>query len=90
VSASRSRFFTLARSRELVITTIPLLTKELATTFPFLKGDFVKDGILDGKEVYEFMPSTITVAEGDTIRLTFIPMMRGQLVVLPPRDGAAP
>jgi len=124
------------RSREVVITTVPLLTKELATTYPFLKTDFAKGGVLDGKEVYEFMPSTITVDEGDTLHLTFInpeddphsfvmtdlsvaipgqsetratyiarragifdfvcaipahmPMMRGQLVVLPRHDDATP
>jgi plastocyanin len=61
-----------ARSREIVITTVPLLTKELATTYPFLKKDFAKGGVLDGKEVYEFMPSTITAYQGDTLRLTFI------------------
>jgi plastocyanin len=61
-----------ARAREIVITTVPLLTKELATTYPFLKKDFATGGVLAGKEVYEFMPSTITVAEGDTLRLTFI------------------
>jgi plastocyanin len=63
---------TSARSREIVITTVPLLTKELATTYPFLKKDFATGGVLAGKEVYEFMPSTITVFEGDTLRLTFI------------------
>jgi plastocyanin len=124
----------LARTRDVVITTVPLLTKELAATYPFLKKDFATGGVLAGKEVYEFMPSTITVAEGDTLRLTFfnpeddahsfvmdglsvsipgesethatyvaahagiydfvcaipahLPMMRGQLVVLP-QDGAA-
>jgi plastocyanin len=61
-----------ARAREIVITTVPLLTKELATTYPFLKKDFAAGGVLAGKEVYEFMPSTITVLEGDTLRLTFI------------------
>jgi plastocyanin len=61
-----------ARTREIVITTVPLLTKELATTYPFLKKDFATGGILAGKEIYEFMPSTITVGEGDTLRLTFI------------------
>ena len=61
-----------ARAREIVITTVPLLTKELATTYPFLKKDFATGGVLAGKEVYEFMPSTITVAESDTLRLTFI------------------
>jgi plastocyanin len=61
-----------ARAREIVITTVPLLSKELATTYPFLKKDFAAGGVLAGKEVYEFMPSTITVLEGDTLRLTFI------------------
>jgi plastocyanin len=61
-----------AHAREIVITTVPLLTKELATTYPFLKKDFATGGILAGKEVYEFMPSTVTVVEGDTLRLTFI------------------
>jgi plastocyanin len=56
----------------MVITTVPLLTKELAATYPFLSKDFAKSGVLDGKEVYEFMPSTITVSEGDTLHLTFI------------------
>jgi plastocyanin len=60
------------RSREIIITTVPLLTKELATTYPFLKKDFAKGGVLDAKELYEFMPSTITVNQGDTLRLTFI------------------
>jgi plastocyanin len=61
-----------ARARQIVITTVPLLTKELATTYPFLKKDFATAGVLPGKEVYEFMPSAITVFEGDTLQLTFI------------------
>jgi plastocyanin len=61
-----------ALAREIVITTVPLLTKELVPTYPFLKLDFAKSGVLEGKEVYEFMPSTITVTEGDTLHLTFI------------------
>jgi hypothetical protein len=65
-----------ARSREVVITTVPLLTKELAATYPFLNKDFATNGVLDGKEVYEFMPSTITVGGGD--------------VVLRPQDGSTP
>jgi len=61
-----------AHAREIVITTVPLLTKEIATTYPVLKKDFAAGGVLAEKEVYEFMPSTITVFEGDTLRLTFI------------------
>lgn len=132
--SSKSNAFGSARAREIVITTVPLLSKELTTTYPFLKKEFATGGVLAGKEVYEFMPSTITVAEGDTLLLTFfnpeddahsfvmdglsvsipgesethatyvaahagiydfvcaipahLPMMRGQLVVLPQDDAA--
>jgi hypothetical protein len=58
--------------RELVLTTVPLLTKELADTYPFLRADFAPGGVLDGKELYAFMPSSLTVVEGDTLELTFV------------------
>jgi len=60
------------RSRELTVTTVPLLVKEQQSVLPFLKEDFAKGGVLDGKEVYAFSPSTLTVVEGDTIHFTFI------------------
>ena len=58
------------RVRELTVTTVPLLVKEEQGTLPFLKPDFAKGGVLDGKEVYGFSPSTLTVVEGDTIHFT--------------------
>jgi plastocyanin len=58
-------------TRAVTITTVPLLVKEEQTVLPFLKGDFAKGGVLDGKEVYGFSPSTVTVVEGDTIAFTF-------------------
>jgi plastocyanin len=60
------------RTRNITVTTVPLLVKEQQGVLPFLKEDFAKGGVLDGKEVYAFSPSTITVVEGDTIRLTLI------------------
>ena len=60
------------RTRELTVTTVPLLVKEEQGVLPFLKPDFAKGGVLDGKEVYGFSPSTLTVVEGDTIHLTLI------------------
>lgn len=59
-------------ARSITITTVPLLVKEQAKTFPFLAADFAKGGVLDGKEVYGFSPSTITVVQGDTINFSFI------------------
>jgi uncharacterized cupredoxin-like copper-binding protein len=121
------------RSRSVVITTVPLLVKELTKTYPFLAKDFAPGGLLAGKEVYAFSPSTITVFAGDTLHVSLlnpedddhafvlhdlfvklapqsktdttyvaraagiyefscsvpahVPMMHGQLVVLPPPSG---
>ena len=60
------------RVRELTVTTVPLLVKEEQKLFPFLGADFAKGGVLDGKEVYAFSPSTLTVVVGDTVHFTFI------------------
>ena len=59
-------------TKAITITTVPMLVKEEQNVLPFLKEDFAKGGILDGKEVYGFSPSTVTVIEGDTIQFTFI------------------
>lgn len=60
------------RVRSITITTVPLLVKEEQGVLPFLKEDFSKGGVLEGKEVYAFSPSTVTVVEGDTIHFTLI------------------
>lgn len=60
------------RTRDVTITTVPLLVKEQAGVLPFLKQDFATGGVLDGKEVYAFSPSSVTVVEGDTIHFTLI------------------
>lgn len=59
-------------TRTITITTVPMLVKEERNVLPFLKEDFAKGGVLDGKEVYAFSPSTVTVVEGDTIHFTLI------------------
>lgn len=60
------------QSRYVTVTTVALMVKEDAGVLPFLKKDFAKGGVLDGKEVYGFVPSTITVAAGDTIHFHFV------------------
>lgn len=60
------------QTRHITVTTVPLLVKEQQAVLPFLKQDFAKGGVLDGKEVYAFSPSSITVVEGDTIHFTLI------------------
>jgi hypothetical protein len=58
-------------ARDLTITTVPVLVKEMRGLLPFLGPDFAPGGILEGKEVYAFVPNHFTVGEGDTLRFTF-------------------
>jgi uncharacterized cupredoxin-like copper-binding protein len=82
------------RTRAVTVTTVPLLVKEDARTFPFLRRDFAPGGVLDGREVYGFAPSTITMVAGDTLDLTFINpeddehsfVIEGLVVALPPQQ----
>jgi plastocyanin len=60
------------RTRPITVTTVPLLTKEMAAVYPFLKADFAAQGVLAGKEVYAFVPSTIVAYAGDTLEITFV------------------
>jgi plastocyanin len=60
------------RTQEITITTVPLLVREAKGLYPFLAADVAAGGILEGKEVYAFSPSTVTVVEGDTVLFTLI------------------
>ncbi len=60
------------RVRDVTITTVPLLVKEAKGLYPFLASAFANGGALEGKEVYAFSPSSITVVEGDTVHFTFV------------------
>jgi len=60
------------QERHFFVTAIPLLTKEMVSTYPFLREDFAPGGVLEGKEIYAFVPSTLTVVEGDTVRFTLV------------------
>jgi len=60
-----------AQERHFVVTAVPLLTKEMVSIYPFLREDFA-GGVLEGKEVYAFVPSTLTVVEGDIVRFTLV------------------
>jgi plastocyanin len=60
------------RTRDVTVTTVPLLVREARGLYPFLPGDFSPGGVLEGKEVYAFSPATLTAIEGDTLRLTLI------------------
>ena len=69
--ASRSAAYR-PRLREVTVTAVPLLTREMQRIYPFLARDFAPGGVLAGKEVYAFEPSAVTVIEGDTLALTLV------------------
>jgi len=60
------------QTRAYTITGVPVLVHEMQGTLDYLQKDFAPGGIFDGKEVYGFMPSTLTVYQGDTVNLTLV------------------
>lgn len=51
------------------MTMVPLLVQEMQDTFPFRKQEFARGGLLDGKEVFAFYPSTLVVYQGDVVQI---------------------
>ena len=79
------------RTRAITVTAVPLLTREMAVIYPFLKTDFAAQGVLAGKEVYAFIPSTLTAYAGDTLEITFVnPEDDAHTFVLPDLSVALP
>jgi len=60
------------QTREVTLTAVPLLTRELQSVYPFLSQDFAAGGVLEGKEIYAFVPDTVTVYQGDTVHFTLV------------------
>jgi plastocyanin len=60
------------QTRTMTLTAVPLAVHEMQGTLDYLKEDFATGGILDGKEVYGFYPSTVTVIKGDTVNLSLV------------------
>jgi len=59
-------------TRNFVITAVPLWVHEEEGTFDYLRQDFGKKGVLAGKEVWGWSPSSITIFEGDTVNVTVV------------------
>ena len=79
------------RTRTVTVTAVPLLTKEMAAVYSFLKADFAAQGMLSGKEVYAFVPSTLVAYAGDTLEITFVnPEDDAHTFVLPDLAVALP
>jgi hypothetical protein len=76
--------------RDITITTVPLLTREMQKVYPFLAKAFAPGGLLAGKEIYGFMPSTVAAIEGDTIQFHLVnPEDDLHSFVLPPELSVA-
>ncbi len=59
-------------TRNFVITSVPLVVKEMTSMYDTLKPELGKGGILADKEVYGFYPNSFTVYQGDTVNLTLV------------------
>ncbi len=60
------------QTKNFVVTTVPLLVHEETGTLSYLKKDFSSHGLLAGKEIWGFSPSSLTVYQGDTVDLTLV------------------
>ena len=60
------------QTHKYTMTAVPVLVHEMQGTLDYLQKDFASGGLLDGKEVYTFMPSTLVVYQGDTVNLTLV------------------
>lgn len=61
-----------AQTREFTISIVPLVTHEQQSYADYLQKDFAPGGVLDGKEIYGYNPSTFTVYQGDTVNITWV------------------
>jgi heme/copper-type cytochrome/quinol oxidase subunit 2 len=60
------------QNRNFTVSTVPLLVHEQTGTFGFLQQDFAPGGVLDGKEIYGFNPSQLTVQKYDRVHVTIV------------------
>lgn len=60
------------QTHKYTMTAVPVLVHEMQGTLPYLQKDFAKGGLLDNKEVYTYLPSTLVVYQGDTVDLTLV------------------
>jgi plastocyanin len=58
--------------RDFTVTTVPLVVHEMQGVEPFLKADFAQGGVLYKHEIYGYYPSTLSVYQGDTVRITIV------------------
>ncbi len=58
-------------TKDFIVTTVPMLVHEQTNTFGYLNRDF-KGGVLQGKEVWAFNPSSLTVYQGDTVNINVV------------------
>jgi plastocyanin len=59
-------------TRDFVVAAVPLLVHEQSGTFDYLNKDFGPSGVLNGKELWGFSPSSFTVYQGDTVHVTVV------------------
>lgn len=61
-----------SQTRDFYIAMVPLVVHEQSSIYPFVGKAFAKGGVLDGKEIYAFMPSTTSCFAGDTLNVHLV------------------
>jgi len=60
------------QTHEFTVSIVPLVVHEQQSFADYLAKDFAPGGVLDGKEIYGYSPSTLVVYEGDTVNITWV------------------
>lgn len=60
------------QTHKYTMTAVPVLVHEQQGTLDYLQKDFATGGLLEGKEVYTYLPGTLVVYQGDTVDLTLV------------------
>jgi heme/copper-type cytochrome/quinol oxidase subunit 2 len=68
-TASGTTYHYTPQTRSFVMTIVPYWVHEVTGTYDYLAPEFGKKGLLAGKEVWGFSPSTIAVYQGDTVNI---------------------
>jgi cupredoxin-like protein len=55
------------QGRHLIVSMVPVLTHEFQTFLPYLKGAFATGGMLDGKELFAFLPAHVAAYAGESL-----------------------
>lgn len=60
------------QTHSFTVSIVPLVVHEQQSYEDYLAKDFAPGGVLDGKEIYGYYPSTLVVYKGDTVNINWV------------------